>query len=245
MRANIFAIACSVATLGVPAAASAQTSLTSTSQGRIAGPYTPVPQQAFVNDGAHVVLPSNDLGMHCDNLDTRIATILPPYNIVHAQVIAKAAKPTLLDNTTASVLYSAAANPNDPALAYPPVTTASGGIYKTDFAANALKTYLAMYPAGLLAPFFKIGPTRKNDIGLPVPDVEQLYLGNGKLSLRQQTMPDVTDITFDPTTNAPTLINQKPFKANRPQPFRAFETAWPLFTAFPFGYAANPSYSPA
>ena len=225
--------------LAPAAAGGADVSLTSTSQPRIAGPYTPVPQQAFAGDGAHVVLPSNDLGMHCDNLDTRIATILPPFNVLHAQVIAKGAKPALLNAQQASVIYSAAANPNDPALAYPPVFTPNGGVYKTNFGTDVLATYLAMYPPGILAPFYKLPATRKNDVGLPVPDVEQLYLGNGQLTLHQQTMPDVTDIVFDPKTNAPTLLHQKPYKANQPQPFRAYEAAWPLFVNFPFGYAAD------
>ncbi len=223
----------------LPQLGSGQVSLTTTSQGRIAGPYTPIPPQAFVNDGAHVVLPSNDLGMHCDNLDTRIASILPPFNIVHAQVIAKGTKPSLLGSSVASVSYSAASNPADPALATAPVTTASGGIYKTNFGTTLLQAYTPMYPAGILAPFFAIKGARANDLGLPVPDLQQLYLGNGTLSLHQQTMPDVTAISFSATTGAPTTLVQAPYRANRPQPFRAYETAWPLFTKFPFGYAAN------
>lgn len=228
-----------VALLPASMAVAQNVSLTSTSQGRVAGPYTPVPVQTLKNDGAHVVLPSNDLGMHCDNLDTRIATILPPFNVVHAQVIARGTKPTLLTGTDATVTYSAAANPNDPALAYPPVTTASGGIYKTDFGSDLLLTYTALYPAGLLPPFFAVKGTTLNDLGLPMPDLEQLYLGNGALTLHQQTMPDVRSITFDPKTNVPTSIKLRAFKANDPQPFRAYEAAWPLFINFPFGYAAS------
>ena len=66
-------------------------------------------------NGDYSVLAINDLGMHCGDLDTRIASILPPFQVLLAQVIRKGADPTL--NPDGVIIeYSAAANPADPVL---------------------------------------------------------------------------------------------------------------------------------
>jgi hypothetical protein len=213
-------------------------SLDSTSQGRVAGPYKPVPEQPLAGDGRHRIVVANDLGMHCADLDARVVSILPPYNVLHAQVIATGTKPALLDDKSVEVVYSAAANPKDPALPGPPVVAADGSIFKTNFWDVVAKAYGPFYPPGVLAPFFPATP-RRADIGLPVPDLEQLYLGNGKVALNQETMPSVTAFTFDPKTHVPKILRTKPYLANVPQRFRIFEQSWPLFTKFPFGYVAN------
>jgi hypothetical protein len=49
--------------------------------------------------------------MHCGDLDHRVASILPPFNVVHAQVVRKAATPEVLTDTQAEVFYAAASNP--------------------------------------------------------------------------------------------------------------------------------------
>lgn len=50
-----------------------------------------------------VVLAFNDLGMHCMNEDFSEMMILPPYNVLHAQVIARGIEPEILDeNVTVS-----------------------------------------------------------------------------------------------------------------------------------------------
>jgi chitodextrinase len=67
------------------------TSINSTSQDGC--PQSTVPQQAQVPNTTYSVLAINDLGMHCGDLDTRIASILPPYNVLHAQVVQKGATP--------------------------------------------------------------------------------------------------------------------------------------------------------
>lgn len=218
-------------------AASPGPSLNSTSVGRAAGPYTPVPQQALSNDGVHRLLVSNDLGMHCADLDARILSILPPYNVVHAQVLTKGVKPTLLDNTAATVEYSAASNPSDPALTSAPVLTPTGGVYKMNFWSST-SGYARFYPPNILSSFFPTSPRRTN-VGLPVPDIYELYLGDGKITLNQQAMPSVTQFVVDPTTHVPTTLVAKPYVANTPQLFHTYEKSLPMFSKLAFGYTAN------
>lgn len=78
----------------------------------------PAPGAPGSGDNRHVVLPYNDLGMHCGDLSTYPFSVLPPFNTVHGQLIKKgktgANKPVILDNTDHSLSYSATSNPNDP-----------------------------------------------------------------------------------------------------------------------------------
>ncbi len=65
----------------------------------------------------HLVLAANDLGMHCADQDDSIFSVLPPFNVLHAQVIKRGtgnSDPRILTDTDVSVVYSAASNPNDP-----------------------------------------------------------------------------------------------------------------------------------
>ncbi|MET0066754.1 MAG: cytochrome C [Candidatus Thiodiazotropha sp.] len=57
--------------------------------------------------GTHQVLAFNDLGMHCADLDYSNFVILPPFNVLHSQVIERGERPTLLDESQASVSYYA------------------------------------------------------------------------------------------------------------------------------------------
>ena len=97
----------------------AATSINSTSQ-TMALPSSPVPEQPKVSGKilGYQVLTTNDLGMHCGDLDYRVAGILPPYNSLHSQVIkmgtSSTNKPRVLDGNLVDVYYSAASNPNDP-----------------------------------------------------------------------------------------------------------------------------------
>lgn len=225
--------------IGVGAVSAAEISVNSTSRGRAGGAMTPVPLQVFATDPGYTLIAANDLGMHCGDLDDRIATILPPFNVVHAQVLKRGARPVILDRTAVSVVYSAAAQAKDPALARAPVKAADGSLFKTNFWQTAVKTYGPFYPTGVLSAFYPAGlPAGGVDLGLPVPDVERLYLGDGKVALTQQTMPSVTGFTTDPATGAPKSMTVAPYAANRPQPVKTFETDFPLFVGFPFGYKA-------
>ncbi|WP_419628012.1 hypothetical protein [Thiolapillus sp.] len=78
---------------------------------------TAVSEALFAGNQEYRVFAANDLGMHCADLDYQIFSILPPFNVIHAQVIKKGKKPSLLTPGTApdiSVVYSATSNPNDP-----------------------------------------------------------------------------------------------------------------------------------
>ena len=78
-----------------------------------------VTQEPFTGNDSYKILAANDLGMHCADIDDQIFSILPPFNIVHAQVIKMGDAPTLMtpaQDSSISVVYSAAANPNDPVL---------------------------------------------------------------------------------------------------------------------------------
>lgn len=221
-----------------PAAAQSAISINSTAQLRAAGIIAPVKQPALTGDGAHRVLVANDLGMHCADLDSRIASILPPFNVLHAQVLKMGARPVLMSKAGASVFYAAASNPTDPALANAPVLAANGNPFKSNAGGKIVATYAPLYPPGLLATFFPATSTRKGDLGLPVPDLAQLYLGNGALSFNQATMPSVTASAFDKTSGVPVTFQTKPYVANTAQPFRVFDASWPMFTKLPFGYVA-------
>ncbi len=57
--------------------------------------------------GTHQVLAFNDLGMHCADLDYSTFVILPPFNVIHSQVIERGDTPRILDNTQVNVSYQA------------------------------------------------------------------------------------------------------------------------------------------
>jgi hypothetical protein len=205
-----------------------------------------VPQQSKVTGGVlgYQVLATNDLGMHCSDLDYRVAAILPPYNSLHSQVVklgvSSAGKPRILDDAAVDLYYSAAANPADPVLAagVPPgfenPPPGSSTVFKGNFWACksgqpsctkadtfAYRAYEAFYPPGILGLFDLSG-----DSGLPTPDVERLYLGDGVLAADQSRMPG----------------QGNPLVANAPQKFNRYNARYPVFTRFPFGYEAGPHW---
>jgi hypothetical protein len=194
-------------------AATLNVSINSSSQNRTTVPTTAVTQRTQVTSTTYALLASNDLGMHCGDVDHRVASILPPFNVIHAQAIKKgttAGKPVILDDTTVDLYYSAAANAADPALVNPGASTR---VYKTNFWDNAATAFAPYYPPGVLASF-SMAPDR----GLPVPDVERLYLGDGVLAATQQLMPGITT----------------PYGVNTPQKFNAYYVDFPFFTSAAF-----------
>ncbi len=213
-------------------------SINSTSQGSVGVNTTVVAQQpSLPNTGSYSVLAINDLGMHCGDLDTRIASILPPFQVLLAQVIQKGSQPTL-NPAGVSLYYSAAANPNDPILAKAGVLNGlkkDGSTYKTNFWATVAEgAYDPFYPA-LVTPLLSglAGATVPvtADVGLPVPNVADLYIGpdgqvesgDESLSATQHRMPGITN----------------PYIANSPQQIQEHYTDKPFFVDFPFGYVAN------
>ena len=136
-------------------------SINSTSQNRATQPSAPVTEQPLTKLSGFNIFSVNDLGMHCGDLDHRLASILPPFNTLHAQVVQKGtstASPRILTSADVDVVYSAASNPNDPALLNPTATP----IFKTNFwdpsplkptTSIAFDCYDPFYPAGVLGSF--------------------------------------------------------------------------------------------
>ena len=203
-------------------------------------PNAAIWQALIVPNDSHTVLAVNDLGMHCGDLDTRVASILPPFQVLVAQVIRKDGSPELNPDGI-ELYYSAAFNPDDPILASDVFdgVMANGTTYKTNFWQAAIPggTYDPFYPAfnpfeptqaltPLAGPPFNVGA----DTGLPVPNVEQLYIGpdglvnsgDESLSAVLHTMPGI----------------DSPYRLNEPTKIEEHYGDKPFFVDFPFGYVA-------
>jgi hypothetical protein len=168
------------------------------------------------------VLASNDLGMHCADLDYQVFSILPPFNVVHAQVVqtgTATAKPKILSATDADVSYLATSSTVDPFGAGSINTTSNlvpGGTKSNFWQATPLPNgaagtlgglaYRSLYPNAVLDLFAPI----PNETGLPVPDPAKLPA----LAAAQQRMPSPSNV---------------------PQNFARFDTNLPFFASFPFG----------
>lgn len=217
------------------------TSINSTSQSSIGRVTGVVSQQTQVPNSSYSVLAINDLGMHCGDLDTRIASILPPFQVLLSQVVQKGSTPTL-NPAGVTLAYSAAANPNDPILTQSGAlngVAADGSTYKTNFwDAVRAGTYDPFYPAynPLQGPSATLTPLAgppfnvSEDTGLPVPNVEKFYIGSdGQLG--------GSDVTLEAVLHAMPGINN-PYSGNIPQLVQEHYTNKPFFTNFPFGYVA-------
>lgn len=168
------------------------------------------------------VLASNDLGMHCADLDYQVFSILPPFNVVHSQVVlpgTASAKPRLLTGTEADVVYRATSSSVDPAGAgsinttsnLAPVGTKSNFWTSATLPDGTVGTlaglaYRVLYPGAVLDLFAPIPA----ETGLPVPDPAKLPA----LAAGQQKMPSPSNV---------------------PQKFGRFDTNLPFFATFPFG----------
>ena len=206
-------------------------SINSTSQDGC--PDATVPQQPQVANTSYSVLAINDLGMHCGDLDTRISSILPPFQVLLAQVIQKGATP-VINPAGVSVSYSAAANPNDPILASNVFdgVMANGDTYKTNFWDGVKAgTYDPFYPGGMgITPLATGGFPVTVDKGLPVPNVEDLYIANGQVVLPNTGVLNAVQHAMPGMTN--------PYAGNTPQEAKEHYLDKPFFVNFPFGYVA-------
>lgn len=182
------------------------------------------PQQTLAG---YQIVAANDLGMHCADLDHRIASILPPFNVLHAQALRNGADPRILGPADVEIVYSSASNPADPALS----RAVPSSVYKSNFwdpnprgtgRGIAFDAYRPHYPPGVLETF-ALPP----DQGLPVPDLQRLYLGDHQLSADRQAMPSAVSETPFAT---------QPYAANAPQRFALYYGSFPFFISFPFGY---------
>lgn len=209
------------------------TSINSTSSNSPVPVTGAVTQQPKVTGGNFSLLAVNDLGMHCADLDARIVNILPPFQVMLAQLIQKGTTPTL-NPAGWSVSYSAASNPNDPILTQTGVLNGlrgDGTTFKSNFAASfGNGAYDPFYPGAVTAPanwHSSVTP----DLGLPVPDIETLLIGpdgrvgsgDESLELGQQAMPGISS----------------PFSANGLQSVLESYGSKPVFPTLPFGYVAE------
>ena len=215
-----------MAAVSIGVASSVEVSINSTSVKGMAVPAGPVSEQLWESSPDYALVAINDLGMHCGDLDTRISSILPPFNVLHAQVIRRGdgttGLPRILDEGEVALEYSAVSNPDDPApgrvaggQALSSVA-ADGSVYKTNFWDIAVQGYAPFYPSGIFTAL-------ATDTGLPVPDVERFYLEDGFLAASQQVMPGINS----------------PYTNNDPQTFQEHIGTLPFFTGFPFGYTAD------
>ena len=200
-----------------------------------------VSELQLINGNDYKVFAVNDLGMHCGDFDTRISSILPPFNVLHATVIQRGQEPNILGRDDgAEVYYSAASNPDDPILTgensagsgpvYSSRNPITGEVFKTNFWDVAREAYAPFYPAepffadGVLSLFYPDGPVADIlDVGLPMPNVELFYLTSpGTLEADQQDMPG----------------RDGPYLVNAEQKFEAYVVDQPFFInpAFQFGY---------
>ena len=107
-----------------------------------------------VTTGAATVLAFNDLGMHCMDREFSVFSILPPFNVVHSQVVLRDAtgRPYLADDLAVDVFYDAAADPSGSINTY--------SIGKTDFWQHASDLF------GIIPPL----PAGEGLTGLYMPD---------------------------------------------------------------------------
>ncbi|MFO1309882.1 MAG: hypothetical protein U1F64_15795 [Burkholderiales bacterium] len=209
----------------------------------------PPPPPPPASGGAWKVFASNDLGMHCSDQDFQILSILPPFNVVHAQVLVpgtSTAKPRLLTGAEADVSYVATSSPNDPAAASSINTTSqnSPSVVKSNFWSTAtlpdgttgqlgILGYRPLYPGadkigacnpanGPCPSVLELFAPLAGDLGLPVPDPAALPA----LAPAQATMPAV--VSTSPVVSSP-------YAANLPQKFARYDANLPFFAAFPFG----------
>jgi len=224
-------------TISVNAIVGSDSSINSTSQD--GKPETalfeqPAPGEPGSGDGNYVVMAINDLGMHCGDFDTRISSILPPFQVLLGQVIHRGSTPTL-NPAGVSLWYSAASNPNDPAAGsgpFPGRKPDDGSTYKTNFwDAVANGSYDAFYPGGIgITPLATGGLPVTADIGLPVPNVEDLYIGpDGVVKSGDEHLTAVQHAM--PGLDAPYMLND-------PQEVKEHYGDKPFFVDFPFGYVA-------
>ena len=102
-----------------------------------------------VPNNSYSIFAINDLGMHCGDLDTRISSILPPFQAMLAQIVRVGSSPQL-NPAGISLEYSAVSNPVDPILGSNIFdgVRGDGTTYKTNFwDAVAAGTWDAFYPA--------------------------------------------------------------------------------------------------
>jgi hypothetical protein len=212
---------------------------------------SPVPERPQT-EGPFALLAANDLGMHCADLDYQVFSILPPFNVAHAQVVRRGFAdqlPSLQtpEGTDLEVVYSAASNPLDPILLAQSPAPSLVGTARAAVSINSTSRNDPVLPVELYkANFWFLNPATGNtyaydayralfpadalaqfepipfDLGLPAPDPNALP----DLAVAQAAMPSAS-------SHAPFIT--EPYVANTPQRFDRFDVDFPFFADFPFG----------
>jgi hypothetical protein len=209
----------------------------------------------------YAVLSANDLGMHCADLDYKIFSILPPFNVVHAQVIRVGSAgqlPLLMDDTDVKVYYSATSSPNDPAGANSINTTSENlpSVFKTNFWDETGKGvelpgstekqtlggrgYNPLYPSVLAASL--LDPPVDLSFACKKPNAADAAASTGCPSILQVfealpvnaglPVPELTELAHGTLA----VDQQKmPGLTNDKKRFKRFVKDQPFFTAFGFG----------
>lgn len=195
--------------------------------------YSPVPERPKVLGTNYSVFAVNDLGMHCVDLDGRIANILPPFQVLLGQVIQKGVQPAL-NPPGVDLFYSAASSPLDPVLVNGvPLRgiAPDGTLFKTNFWEGIPHgSYDAFYPP-VVTPLSGLPFPVTENIGLPVPNAELLYIGTNGI------VGDGDEILSAVQHAMPGVVN--PLVANEPQRMQEHYSNKPFFINFPIGYVAN------
>lgn len=212
---------------------------------------------------AYTLVAANDLGMHCADLDYQVFSILPPFNVVHAQVIQKGtsnSEPRILDNQAVSVHYIAASSPNDPAGANSINMTSQNvpGVFKGNFWADSgvplplgTPNFGANYSLGSLtyAPLYPNAALAGALLEPPL-DLTSLCLDPGNLRDCPSALSLFEPLNIDVGLPVPDLLRFYPVSGdqvaelyqqampgpnNTPQTFARYDHDLPFFVQFGFG----------
>jgi hypothetical protein len=209
----------------------------------------------------YAVLGANDLGMHCTDKDFKIFSILPPFNVVHAQVIRlgdQSRLPKLMNDNNLELFYSATSSPDDPYSADSINTTSENlpAVFKTNFWQQTGKNvalpgstekqtiggigYGPLYPSVLAGAL--LDPPLDLSAACKKPNVTDPSASTGCPSILQvfESLPvntglPVPDLNELQHGTLATIQQSMPGLANIPQPFGHFVREQPFFTSFDFG----------
>ena len=204
-------------------------------------------------EGDYVLLAANDLGMHCADQDHQVFSILPPFNVVHAQVVKRGFSPVLMDDELIEVDYLATSSLDDPVGAGSINTgnANSTGVFKSNFwetltdidnpisfltgsKTQGGKVYDALYPSvlagALLVPPADFSTECDTDEAIGCPSILNLF---EPLPLDLGIpVPDGHELAKG---NLVVTQQAMPGPANTPQTFERFDQSIGFFTDFDFG----------
>ncbi len=132
--------------------------------------FTYTSSSSSTTTSTYKVLAANDLGMHCVDKDFSVFSILPPFNVVNAQVVKQ-------DGTSTPVLLDA----SQVDLRYSPISDATGSINSTSIGKSNFWNYVSpLYGANL--PLGQGLTGRYMPADAPTPDYTA-FAWNSKLGL--------------------------------------------------------------